>query len=135
MKSFFSNKPRLIILAVAAIIIVGILAFSRRGNGKEQILVVQPGDFIQRVSVSGKVVARQSVDLAFAETGRVNSILVAVGDKVARGQTLMRLDLGTLPADLLSAQAKSQNATTNLEKVRQEQDTLVANARRGADAA
>ena len=124
--------------AVAVIVVVG-LGFLTFGGKKteEKLLTVERGPFVQEVSVSGKVVAADDVDLSFAETGRVASINVEVGDHVAAGETLASLASATLASDLKAAEAnlalkraEARNTAVNLEEIKQEQDTLVASAYR-----
>ncbi len=109
--------------------------FNRNDTADGSTLVVTHGDFIKEVSVSGKVVAAESVDLSFAETGRVTAVNVEVGAQVVQGQTLGSLVTGTLLSQLQAARAnlaeqesESASTETSLEKVQQEQNTLVENA-------
>lgn len=92
---------------VVIISIVGMTGyiFFGRGGAKEETLVVHPHDFVQQVSVSGKVVATQSVDLSFEQTGRVTGIRIAVGDRVSAGQVLASQDTAQLDAQLAEMQA------------------------------
>lgn len=140
MKSFFSNLSlKKTLMGGVGVLLVGIalLLYLRNGSSKEQLLVVQPGEFVQEVSVSGTVVATDDVDLAFAESGRVEHISVRVGDKVSIGRPLVSLSQSTLRADLLAAEAdlalkraEASNTTVNINQVRKQQDTLVESAYR-----
>ncbi len=134
---FKTLKQKHIILGATLIILIvaGYFVFGRNGNANDNTLVVQRGDFLKEVSVSGKVVAAESVDLSFAETGRVATVNVKVGDQVTKGQTLASLATGTLFSQLQAARAnlaeqESENASTetSLEKIENEQNTLVKNA-------
>ena len=117
-------KRPLVSLAIFVLVVLGVWFFAfRDGNSEQEILVVQAGEFVQEVSVSGKVVAAQNVDLAFGETGRVQSVRVTVGDRVSAGQTLATLAIDVLAADLRAAEV-------DLEEARKEQATLVASAYR-----
>lgn len=139
MKLYFSRFSRAQVLWTVGIIIVVLIAaftfFGKNTTGNEQTFTVKRGDFVKDVSVSGKVVASENVDLSFAETGRVASLPVKVGDQVLKGQTLASLAVGTLLSDLQAARAnlaqkraENSNTADNLEKVQKEQDTLVASA-------
>ncbi len=143
MKSFFAHfksrftKKNLIWTGIIVVLLaIAIFAIaSRNGNGHEETITVMRGEFVKEVSVSGKVVASESVDLSFAETGRVASLAVKVGDQVSRGQVLASLSIGTLQSELVSARAnlaqklaEGRNTERNLEEVQKEQDTLVASA-------
>ncbi len=129
--SFVRGNPRrsLALLGVLVVILMGI-SYAKGNNGAEELLTLEPKKFLQEVSVSGTVVAADDVDLAFSESGRVEQLSVRVGDKVARGQVLATLSLGTLRADLALKQAEARNTEVNLERVRDEQDTLVESAYR-----
>ena len=72
---------------------------------------------MKEVSVSGKVVAAESVNLSFAETGRVTSVNTTVGARVVQGQILASLTTGTLFSQLQAAKAnlaeqESESAST-----------------------
>jgi multidrug efflux pump subunit AcrA (membrane-fusion protein) len=97
--------------------------FFSNGDEPLETMVVEAGEFLQQVSVSGKIVAAQEVDLAFSETGRVEALQVGVGDTVVAGQTLATLGISVLAADL-------RTAKSDLDKIRKEQDALVASAYR-----
>lgn len=132
-------KRHPVITGAVALVLIIILFSVFGGNGDEEreVMTVTAGDFVQQVSVSGKVVAAQEVDLTFPETGRVEQITVKVGDRVFAGQTLASLSMGTLTSDLRSAQAslalrkaERENAAVNLTEVENEQDGLVQSAYR-----
>lgn len=109
--------------AVFFALAVAVFAFAGgNGNGYETLTVTK-GEFVRQVSVAGKVVPANEVNLAFSETGRIQSLQVAVGDRVAQGAVLATLSLDVLRASLRTAEAE-------LEKIQKEQDTLVGSALR-----
>lgn len=123
----------------AVVVVLGAIAFfSSRGNNDDiELLVIAKGDFVQEVSVSGKVIAAQDVDLSFSDTGRVVSLPARVGAKVVAGQALASLaseslisQLRAAEADLALKRAETRNTGVNLDEVRREQDTLVKSAHR-----
>lgn len=107
-----------IIYGVGAVLIVIATWFFlfKNGNGKEQTLVVHPADFIQQVSVSGKVISADNLNLSFEQAGRIAKVSVVVGDKVVKGQMLVSQDVGSLEAQLLQAQAGVDVALAKLSK-------------------
>ncbi|OGC84924.1 MAG: hypothetical protein A3C88_01870 [Candidatus Yanofskybacteria bacterium RIFCSPHIGHO2_02_FULL_50_12] len=117
-----TGKP-VVYIGVAVLAGLGAWFYFSNGEVPVETLVVEQGTFLQQVSVSGKVVAAQEVDLAFSETGRVEALNVRVGDRVAAGKTLATLGISVLAAELRTAQA-------DLDKVQKEQDELVASAYR-----
>ncbi|NQV92887.1 efflux RND transporter periplasmic adaptor subunit [Candidatus Kaiserbacteria bacterium] len=98
-KSYVVYGTLLIIIGV-----VGYLLF-QGGAPKEDTLIVVPGDFLQQVSVSGKVVSSQSVDLAFSQTGRVSAVYADVGDIVNEGTVLASIENGDTRAEILQKEA------------------------------
>ena len=76
------------------------------GSGVEaKTLVVKKGDFLQQVSVSGKVVAAKYVDLGFSQSGSIVGVYAAVGDRVWQGSPLAEVENGDLRATLLQKEA------------------------------
>lgn len=136
--SFIQAHPRKGIAILGVVVLALFFGFGAFTNKQDVVtLTVTPKEFLQQVSVSGKVTPANDVQLAFEETGRVSSIVVAVGDAVKEGEPLVYLDAGTLEADLRAAQAQVavkrvelDNRGVNLEKVKDEQDTLVTSAKR-----
>jgi HlyD family secretion protein len=93
--------------AVALALLGGGWYFFAGGSGNAaQTIVVAPQDFTQQVSVSGKVVAAQDVDLGFSQGGRIAHVYVAVGDRVAAGALLAEIENGDLRAAVAEQQAK-----------------------------
>lgn len=71
----------------------------------------------QKVSVTGKVKAQQSVDLGFNISGTVSSVEAQVGQRVEQGQVLARLDSSDISAQLAQAQAQLQAAQAQLDSL------------------
>ncbi len=63
-------------------------------------IIVNRADFINQVSVSGKVITASEADLGFAASGRIGLIAVKSGDTVKAGQMLAQLEIGYLLAEL-----------------------------------
>ncbi|MBI2611077.1 efflux RND transporter periplasmic adaptor subunit [Candidatus Kaiserbacteria bacterium] len=97
-----------IVLALAASLIYG------NSDGKEELLTVAPGEFLQEVSVSGKVIAAQDVDLGFSQGGRVAGVYAKVGQNVQAGATLAELENGELRASILQKQAALEREQASL---------------------
>lgn len=89
--------------------IVLVAGFALFGGDGERVTVsteqVRRGDLVQTVDVTGEVESLQDIDLAFATSGPVASVLFDVGDRVSAGETIAYLDAGELGADLARAQA------------------------------
>lgn len=116
-----TGRSRWGMAALAAIALVALYVLLRPTAVPETILVT-PGEFVQQVSLSGKVVAAQDVDLGFAAGGRVAHVYVAVGERVSAGETLAEVENGDLAA------AVSQRAAA-LASQEAKLDALIAGPR------
>jgi multidrug efflux pump subunit AcrA (membrane-fusion protein) len=94
-------------LFVGGLIVTIIIAAVTLGGHPSKLvtLTVHPGDFVQEVSVSGKVVAADDVDLGFSQAGRVANVYVGVGDHTYAGELLAEVENGDLRASLEAEQA------------------------------
>lgn len=104
-------------VGLLAVLVIGFSLWSS-GNGKVKTLTVARGDFVQQVSVSGKVMADQEVDLGFSQSGRIASIYVKEGTVVARGALIAEMENGELYAALLQKQAALDRARAELDALR-----------------
>lgn len=113
--------PRPVLFSVAAIALVagvGLVAYQRflaatPPPATSQILSVGRDNVAATVSATGSVVATKQAKLVFATTGRLQDILVNVGDHVTTGQALAHLASDTSQVKLDTA--KSQLATAQLK--------------------
>ncbi len=92
------------------------VSVAHKGNSNYQTAKVAKEDFYQEVSVTGTVTAANDVQLGFETGGRVDKVLVNIGDKVKAGQELAYVDPGDLSATLLSKQAALESAQANLQQ-------------------
>lgn len=101
------RMKKIISIACSAFLVgAGVWYFFVKENGNQyQIFVVEPGDFNQQISAAGSVVAADSVDLGFAQSGRVAHIYGKVGDDVGIGGVLGELENADLQAQLLQKKA------------------------------
>ncbi|MDD5318927.1 MAG: efflux RND transporter periplasmic adaptor subunit [Candidatus Pacebacteria bacterium] len=104
---FILKNPWISGLIAVVVVGGGAFAFVRNGSNQDgQTFVVSPTEFIQVVSISGKVVPAETVDLAFETAGKIAGVNVSVGDKVSQGSTLAFLSNGQLKASLEEEQAR-----------------------------
>ncbi len=115
-KTFFTVKKNIYITAAVIVFVVGIIFYFRNSGTHEQVLAVHHADFLQQVSVSGKVVATSDLDLSFEQGGRVSSVQVKVGDTVKAGQLLISQDVAAL-----AAQYREMQAGVDIQKAKQSQ--------------
>lgn len=88
----------LITLAVIAAVAGGIaFAARRRSEPEPQTTTVEKRDLVQEVSVTGRVQARKTVQLALVSAGRVAGVSVDIGDTVRQGAALVTVD-ETIPS-------------------------------------
>ncbi len=97
-----------------------------------KLTTLKPG-IIKKVSeVVGIIEARDAVILKPEVEGRINQILVKEGDRMAKGQVIVKLDNGDWQAQLLEAQARlasSQGRLAELEAGNRVEDIQEAKAR------
>lgn len=100
------RKP-LIAIAIAAGLGVLLWAGSRGGHQAPQVdvAVVERGALNDTALASGNLVYETQIQLRSEVTGRVAEVLVEEGQRVQRGDLLMRLDQEAFQADLDSADA------------------------------
>jgi len=103
--NFLKNKKTIyIMIAIILVGVIGYFFFSNKNN-KNETLTLLPSEFLQQVSVSGKVVPIEDLNLSFEQSGMVKSVLVKVGDKVSSGKLIASQDTFQLSAQLLEMQA------------------------------
>ena len=125
--------------AIVLIVVIAGVAISLRPDSDATVRTVMAGRgaVVQDVTFTGRLEAVDSVDVSFEITGLVESMLVGVGDTVAKGQELARLD--TRIARLEATQTTGTRASQqNIARVtwqnalRAETATTTANAKTAA---
>lgn len=93
---------------IGIIIIIAIVAFAliKSKNGEAEVFTLTSDKLATTgVTVGGTVVAQEEVDLSFETSGRVANVSRKAGDRVAQGAVIASLDMGTMNANLVKAQA------------------------------
>lgn len=116
--AFLTNKLALYAALGLLVVAGGYFAFSNGGNG-DTTMTAAGGDFMQEVSVSGKVVAAQEVDMGFSQSGRVTRVYAAVGQKVAAGAVLAEVENGDLRAAVQQREAALEREKSKLEALKE----------------
>src|SRR3989344_9021992 len=111
--SRFRNIPLAYALVAVVVLAGGFMLFGGK-KAEEQVITVEKGSFVQEVSVSGKVVAAQDVDLGFSQGGRVSGVYAKVGDFVQAGAALAEIENGELRASVLQKQAALEREQASL---------------------
>ncbi len=78
--------------------------------------VAARADVVQEVSVTGKVKAEKTIDLAFDTSGKIAEVKAHVGDLVAPGQILITMEQAELLSQLKQAQANTESAKAKLQE-------------------
>ncbi|NPV74999.1 MAG: efflux RND transporter periplasmic adaptor subunit [Anaerolineae bacterium] len=99
------------------------------GQASYHTAQVRRGDLTLSASGSGTLVAGKTANLAFPISGKVESVSVKVGDQVAAGQELAKLqDVSSLQASLVSAELELKTAQAALEDLKANKGAALANA-------
>ena len=117
-------KAHKLLIAVGILVLAGLIfVFVRNDEKMEDSYTVAKEDFVKTVTVSGKVIPSESVDLSFDIGGTIAYVNKKAGDKVFKGEVIASLDASEIAAsrqkaeaDLLSARAellKLQSSETN----------------------
>lgn len=81
-----------------------------------EVTELQPEDFAASIRITGSVQALQDVDIVPEEAGVVDEILAEKGERVERGQVIIRLDGEVLSAQLEEARASASLAREQWER-------------------
>jgi RND family efflux transporter MFP subunit len=122
-------KPALVTLALAAALAAQAQDKAAAPPSKPALTIqttqAQPAQWATRLPVNGSVAAWQEAVIG-AEVGgmRIAELLVQVGDRVKKGQLLVRLSPGTLQADLAATRASLQEAEINARDARSQAERV-----------
>jgi HlyD family secretion protein len=113
------KKKKIIIFSsiVIIIILILVLVFRNKDNNEYTFALVEKTKLVQTVSETGMIKSANEVELNFLNTGKVDEILVSIGDKVSTSQILAKLDYSSLDIDARQKQAQFEIAQANLNKL------------------
>src|SRR3990167_6898022 len=114
--TFFKRPAFIVSTIVLVLALSGYFYFWRDEDSKPEYIVVERGNIIQEVSVTGKVNPLKSADLAFEKSGKIVSVFAQVGTFVYAGDILVREDSSELATQLLKAQADLAAKKVDLDK-------------------
>lgn len=121
MKTFFSKLkqkrywiPLLLLTIIVALIVMGSINTNKVVYTTEE---VANKNLKQTVEVTGTVESADDINLNFASSGRVASMLVKTGDQVKANQILARLSAGDVSSQVADAQAAVDVAKSNLAQL------------------
>ncbi len=111
------GRRGLFILLVLAVLFIGWWWTTGENGLIDHVVVVQRGELVQDVSISGRVVPAAEVDLAFKESGRVEAVLARAGQSVGAGQILIKLEADDETRAVEAARIALANAELDLERL------------------
>jgi len=134
--NFFKKRKYVSGIIVVVLIVLGLIIF-KNGKMTDDTIVVSHTDFVNQISISGKVETAEEADLGFAASGRIAKIYVQNNKNVKARQILAQLDVADLLADLKIKEINSRtsdmeldDARENLEKITIQENTKVESAYR-----
>lgn len=116
-KQYIQNNKK-VSVAVGALLLAVLFFVFRSGGATKETMVVEQGNVVEKVILTGKVKPADEVDLAFDRTGKVATTNTQVGAYVSLGQTLVSLDSSEIYADYLKAQANVASAQARLDELK-----------------
>ena len=99
----------LIVGMVLTLLAVGWNFYFNQGLAVETAFV-ESGEIFQSITVPGRLVSKQRINVSAARSGRLIEVLVKEGDRVAKGQVLAKLDDRELLSRLRRAEANLKSA-------------------------
>ena len=104
-----------LVLLIAAFFLVQMISRNSAQDGEYQTVELSRGDLIAIVGATGIVRPKQSAELNWGTSGKVESVNVEVGDTVEDGEILAEIAENTLPQSVIIARADLVTAQKALE--------------------
>ncbi len=137
-----SKRIRLIIpstILMLSLLLAGCAAGGRAQNSGSSNFTgtgtVAKVSYTDSVESSGQIQPQRIASLTWSTSGSIARVNVAAGQSVKAGETLMSLDPGSVPANLLTAQTDLTNAKNALSQLTNPDASTVASAQSGLAAA
>ncbi len=111
------GKKLLIPIGIVAIIVIAVLAnkgLDRKDRTEVSVDEVERGTLVAKVSGPGRVRAETTVQISSTLMGRIDELAVDEGDRVTRGQFLLRLDDVWYRSQVEQAGARVERARAEL---------------------
>ncbi|MFZ2975228.1 MAG: efflux RND transporter periplasmic adaptor subunit [Candidatus Moraniibacteriota bacterium] len=120
----FRKKKTYVILALIVLIIGGIYYWKSQPKKITYTTeTAKMGTIAKTVSATGEIVPEIQADLSFKLSGRIDSMLVDVGDRVATKQKIATIDRGTLLEELSRANNEIEVQKKTLSDMKDKDDT------------
>jgi len=138
--TFLKKKP-FIFSAIAVILIIVVFFIFKNKNTGVETTIAKLGNFENVVSVSGKVIPSESVDLAFKNSGRIERIYFSVDKLIGKrqlvkaGTIIAEIDKKDAEKDVHDAEISLENTKLSLSKLKLESsdENLNANLQKAYD--
>lgn len=101
------------VVVVVALAVTYYFVWYEKDTVTNEIQIIQKADFIQTISISGKVIPAKSVELGFNKSGKISNVGVEVGQNVRAGQLIAELDYQDATLALENAQIELKKMTEN----------------------
>lgn len=124
-----NHRKKTIAGAIVVLIVILLIIKGHSSSGNTGQYTVATANIVDQVVLSGRTESINSVNLGFADSGRVSKVFVTEGQSVKKGQVLAELEMGDLLAQLSSAKAELVIAKANLKTIFREQDARVETAK------
>jgi HlyD family secretion protein len=105
----------IVLILIAGFFTIKSISSQSNTSTTYQTVIVERGDLIAIVGATGVVEAKQTSELNWQTTGRVDNVFVNVNTKVKAGEILADLADNTLPQSVILAQSDLVTARKNLE--------------------
>ena len=129
------SKKKIYIFGGIGIVLVALVLFALLGGSKEEIIAVQTEsvvkrDITQTVSATGKINSEFKVTITPEVTGEIVSLPVKEGDRVKKGQLLIKIKADAYVAQQQRAEANLSSAKSSLAMNKAQLDKISADYNR-----
>jgi len=129
------SKKKIYIFGGIGIVLVALVLFALLGGSKEEIISVQTEsvvkrDITQTVSATGKINSEFKVTITPEVTGEIVSLPVKEGDKVKKGQLLIKIKADAYVAQQQRAEANLSSAKSSLAMNKAQLDKITSDYNR-----
>ncbi|MDO8548580.1 MAG: efflux RND transporter periplasmic adaptor subunit [Ignavibacteria bacterium] len=123
------SKKKIFIFGGIGVLVIALVLIALLGGSKEEIIAVQTEkvekrDITQTVAATGKINPEFKVTITSEVTGEIVGLPVEEGDKVNKGQLLIRIKGDAYVAQKERADANLQSAEANLQMRKAELDKI-----------
>lgn len=119
MRNFFKKNRTLLIFLLLVVVVASAFIFVRRSNADTtsqfQTATVERGNLTATIGATGTVRAKQTALLAWQTAGTVDTVNVKVGDNIPADFVMAYLEKGSLPQNVILAEADLASAQKALD--------------------